>query len=87
AEVEALKGELDRHYAVEAELGPKLKDILARLPNIPADEVPEGEDETGNREVAAWGQPADLPASRLNLVKDHVELGEALGMMDFEAAA
>jgi len=59
-----------------------LRDLLASLPNIPADDVPPGEDETGNVEVRRWGEPNTIAAP-----KDHVALGEALGLMDFEAAA
>jgi seryl-tRNA synthetase len=65
----------------------ELDDLLASLPNIPAPEVPHGEDEAGNVEVRRWGDAATLPAGRLNDPKDHVALGEALGGMDFEAAA
>jgi seryl-tRNA synthetase len=64
-----------------------LKDLLSALPNIPAPEVPKGEDEAGNVEVRRWGDASKLPAGRLNNPKDHVDLGAALGGMDFEAAA
>jgi seryl-tRNA synthetase len=88
AEVEAIKGEIDRNYAVEGEAGAKLKDLLSRLPNIPDEGVPGGEDEAGNVEVQRWSDRARVPAGRLNATpKDHVDLGTALGMMDFEAAA
>jgi seryl-tRNA synthetase len=49
--------------------------------------VPKGEDEAGNVEVRRWGDASKLPAGRLNNPKDHVDLGAALGGMDFEAAA
>jgi len=88
AEVAALKGEIEQHAADETRLAAALKDILAALPNLAAEGVPEGEDETSNQPRGdAWGDAKALPAGRLNLAKDHVELGEALGMMDFEAAA
>ncbi|HAE25619.1 MAG TPA: serine--tRNA ligase, partial [Hyphomonas adhaerens] len=51
-------------------------------PNLPLDDVPEGEDEHANVEQHSWGDP-----KRLNAPKDHADLGEALGMMDFETAA
>src|SRR5205085_6182330 len=57
------------------------------LPNIPAPEVPPGEDESANVEQRRWGEAASLPAARLNAPKDHVDLGAALDGMDFEAAA
>jgi seryl-tRNA synthetase len=49
--------------------------------------VPEGEDEAGNVELKRWGDPAQLPAAKLNAPKDHATLGEAMGLMDFERAA
>jgi seryl-tRNA synthetase len=82
AEVEALKGEMTTQGEVEARVGAELRDLLASLPNIPDPEVPPGEDETGNREVRRHGEPV-----RLNQARDHVDLGAALGGMDFEAAA
>jgi seryl-tRNA synthetase len=87
AEVEHLKGVMASAAQTEAEVGGQLKDLLASLPNIPAPEVPKGEDEAGNVEVRRWGDPSKLPAGRLNNPKDHVDLGAALGGMDFEAAA
>jgi seryl-tRNA synthetase len=87
AEVEALKGVMAAAAEEETLVGAKLKDLLASLPNIPAPEVPKGEDEAGNVEVRRWGDASKLPAGRLNNPKDHVDLGAALGGMDFEAAA
>jgi seryl-tRNA synthetase len=81
-EVETLKREIAEQTAIEADLGARLRDQLAGLPNLPAPDVPPGEDETANVEVRRWGEPyAEGPA------KDHVDLGAALGMMDFEAAS
>ena len=57
--------------------------LLSALPNLPAAEVPDGADETGNVEVRRHGAPPALDFAP----KDHVALGEGLGMMDFEAAA
>ncbi len=56
----------------------ELDDLLLSIPNLPAEEVPAGASETDNVEVARWGTPRafDFP------VKDHVELGEALGQLD-----
>ena len=53
------------------------------LPNLLHESVPDGRDESANREVARWGEPRrfDFP------VRDHVEIGERLGGLDFEAAA
>jgi seryl-tRNA synthetase len=82
AEVAALKDAIDAAAATETEKGGKLRDLLAGLKNLAADDVPDGEDESGNVEVRAWGQPR-----RTGPKLDHADLGEALGMLDFEAAA
>ena len=87
AEVEALKGVMATASEEQDIVGGKLKELLASLPNIPAPEVPVGEDEHGNVEQRAWGDAKALPAGKLNAPKDHVDLGAALGGMDFEAAA
>jgi seryl-tRNA synthetase len=87
AEVETLKGVMTAASEEEHLVGAKLKELLASLPNIPAPEVPAGEDEHGNVEQRTWGDASKLPAGRLNAPKDHVDLGAALGGMDFEAAA
>ncbi len=87
AEVEGLKGEIASALEQERTVGQALKDVLAALPNLAAADVPEGEDEAGNVEVKRWGDPASLPAARLNAPKDHATLGEAMGLMDFERAA
>lgn len=82
AEVEALKADIAAAEKIEAEVGKELRDLLAAQKNIAADDVPDGEDESGNVEVSRWGTPRkDGPA------KDHADLGEALGLLDFEAAA
>ncbi|MDR7229272.1 seryl-tRNA synthetase [Caulobacter sp. BE264] len=87
AEVESLKGVMAAAAEAEGVAGGKLRDLLASLPNIPAPEVPAGEDEHGNVEQRSWGDAKALPAGKLNAPKDHVDLGAALGGMDFEAAA
>jgi seryl-tRNA synthetase len=60
-----------------------LNDTLSALPNILDAEVPEGADETANRVLHQHGEPASLPFKPC----EHFELGEALGLMDFESAA
>ncbi len=62
-------------------------DILASLPNLPAHDVPDGADEHGNIEVRRWYRKDGEGPPALDLTADHVALGEALGLMDFEAAA
>ncbi|TMP30203.1 serine--tRNA ligase [Pseudoalteromonas rubra] len=59
----------------------QLQDIAATLPNLPADDVPVGADESENVEISKWGEPKTFDFE----VKDHVDLGEALGKgLDFE---
>ncbi|WP_374516387.1 serine--tRNA ligase [Brevundimonas sp.] len=82
AEVESLKGEIAAAEATEREVGAKLRDLLAAQKNLAADDVPDGEDESANVEVSRWGEPR-----RSGPAKDHADLGEALGLLDFEAAA
>ena len=82
AQVETLKGEGAQAADDQARLSAELRDLLAALPNIPDDSVPVGEDETGNVEVRRWGTPRQIANPR-----DHVDIGEGLGGMDFEAAA
>ena len=82
AEVETLKGDIATQGEIEAARGAELRGILAAQKNLAADDVPDGEDEAGNVEAARWGTPrAGGPA------KDHADLGEAMGLLDFEAAA
>ncbi|MEQ8321324.1 MAG: serine--tRNA ligase [Rhodospirillales bacterium] len=60
-----------------------LNDALSRLPNMPLDDVPNGGGEDDNVEVRRVGEPRTFDFE----VRDHVDLGESLGMMDFETAA
>jgi seryl-tRNA synthetase len=82
AEVEALKGALAEAQEKERVVGEALRERLASLPNLPASDVPEGPDESRNVKQGGWGTPRQIADP-----KDHVDLGEGLGMMDFEAAA
>ncbi|MCG6121134.1 MAG: serine--tRNA ligase [Microvirga sp.] len=82
AEVAALK---ERIPALEDELRgveKELSDALAAIPNIPASEVPDGADEHGNVEKSRFGTPREIPDAQ-----QHFEIGEAIGLMDFETAA
>lgn len=83
AAVEQLGGELDTAKQQLAEIQAGLDDILLGVPNVPHESVPVGADEDGNVEVRRWGEPADFDFE----VKDHVELGEQLGGLDFANAA
>jgi seryl-tRNA synthetase len=81
AEVESLKAEIAARTDEEAREGAALRATLAGLPNLPAEDVPDGADEHANVEVRRWGEPPAIAAP-----KDHVTLGEGLGLMDFEGA-
>lgn len=61
----------------------ELETLLMGLPNVPDAAVPAGNSEDDNVEIARWGEPAQWDFS----AKDHVDLGEALGQLDFETAA
>ncbi len=83
AEVEGLKGAIAEAQEQERIKGDELRDLLAALPNLPFDDVPAGADEHENVEQRRWG----TPTVQAFTPKDHADLGEALGFMDFEAAA
>ncbi|ODB85156.1 serine--tRNA ligase [Candidatus Thiodiazotropha endoloripes] len=61
----------------------ELSEITLGIPNIPHETVPEGRDEADNREERRWGEPREFDFEP----KDHVDLGDASGLLDFEAAA
>jgi seryl-tRNA synthetase len=82
AEVSRLKEAMPAAEAAEREAASAIESILATIPNLPAADVPDGADETANLEIRRHGTPP-----RLNAPKEHYQLGEALGLMDFEAAA
>ena len=86
ARVAGIKDELDasatRLDAIQAELNA----LLLAVPNLPHASVPVGADETANVEVRRWSPDGEGPRAFDFAVRDHVELGEALGL-DFETAA
>tara|TARA_R110002072_G_scaffold22253_9_gene77862 strand:- start:1127 stop:2407 length:1281 start_codon:yes stop_codon:yes gene_type:complete len=90
AEFQRLRGEVERLKSVLEESGEEarhfdeaLNQHLAGIPNLPEDGVPIGKDEADNAEVRRWGEPR-----RMNFeARDHVDLGEGLGQLDFERAA
>jgi len=61
----------------------ELVEIALGIPNIPHASVPEGRDENDNKEIRRWGEPRPFAFA----AKDHVDIGAALGMMDFDVAA
>ncbi len=81
-QVETLGAELERVEGELALVQRELEQIALGLPNLLHESVPDGRDESGNVEVRRWGEPRTFDFKP----KDHVELGEALGQMDFAAA-
>jgi seryl-tRNA synthetase len=82
AEVAVLKERLSALEARERELNDALHDTLAAIPNLPADDVPDGADEAANVEVARWGTPRIFDFKP----QEHADFAPALGL-DFESAA
>ncbi len=82
AEVAELKGKLADWEAEEAAAKLALDTALAEIPNQPADDVPEGKDEHDNVLLRTWGEPPRFDFTP----KEHFEIGEGLGLMDFETA-
>ncbi|MCX8018479.1 MAG: serine--tRNA ligase, partial [Rhodocyclaceae bacterium] len=80
AEVAGLADALKANEERLAVLLSELDAFVARLPNLPHPSVPDGADETGNVEIARWGAPPAFDFAP----KDHVDLGEGLGGLDFE---
>jgi seryl-tRNA synthetase len=83
AEVSALKDSIPQMEAAEKAASESLDDALAEIPNLPLDEVPDGKDEKDNVEHHRFGARREYTFA----TKQHFDLGEALGQMDFETAA
>ncbi len=82
AEIADLKSFVQSGEATGRDLDRALNDALAVIPNVPLEDVPVGKDEHDNVEVRRVGEP-----KRINGAREHFDIGEALGMMDFERAA
>ncbi len=83
AEVADIKAFVQNGEATERDLDRAMSDALAVLPNIPLDDVPLGRDESDNVEVRRIGEPKP----KTTWTREHFEIGEAFGEMDFERAA
>jgi seryl-tRNA synthetase len=83
SEVGEIKGQMDGVEAEEKQASDALSYLLSGIPNVLDDDVPDGADEDDNREVRIVGNVPDLGFEP----KEHFEIGEALGLMDFETAA
>ena len=81
--VEQLKQDLTTAEAELVRVQDSLEEFLRGVPNMPADEVPEGKSDEDNVEIRRWGTPRDFDFT----VLDHVDLGEKLGGLDFDTAS
>jgi seryl-tRNA synthetase len=79
----SLKTEVESLEAKAAATDERLREMMQTLPNLPQDSVPAGKDEHGNREEKVWGEQPEFDFA----AKPHWELGEALGILDFNRAA
>ncbi|MGC8765221.1 MAG: serine--tRNA ligase [Brevinematia bacterium] len=82
-EANSLDTELNEIEVKEREVEEKLHSLLLTIPNIPLDDVPEGPDETYNVEIKRWGEPRKFNFKP----QTHYEIGEKLGILDFERGA
>jgi len=82
AEVTGLRDKQTQLENARDEVDSRMRELLAGLPNMPAADVPVGADETANKEIRRWGKTREFDFEP----KDHVDLGEALGILDLERA-
>ncbi|MFO7272305.1 serine--tRNA ligase [Sphaerobacter thermophilus] len=80
AEMRGLGDKIQELDAQVAETDAALRDLLLQVPNLPDPDVPVGPDESANVVVRHWGEPRDFPYP----VRPHWEIGEELGLIDFE---
>jgi seryl-tRNA synthetase len=83
SEVAGIKEKQSELEKLRDEAESAMHDLLAGLPNMPDASVPPGADESANVEVRKWGEPREFDFE----VRDHVDLGEALGILDMERAS
>jgi seryl-tRNA synthetase len=85
AEVAEAKAKMPQLEEAERQASAALEAELAAIPNLPLDDTPDGKDENDNVEVRRHGAPPSFPEGFKP--KEHFEIGEALGLMDFDVAA
>ncbi len=83
AEVKQLNDEISEWDHKSGDLAEQLRATLLQIPNLPSDATPQGADETQNQEIRKWGEKPSFDFKP----KSHLELGEALGMLDLKRAA
>lgn len=82
AQMQAVSDEIKHAEEDFKQFQEKLNAQMMAIPNLPDDSVPEGKDEADNVEVRKWGTPKEFSFD----IKDHTDIGEALGLLDFESA-
>jgi seryl-tRNA synthetase len=83
ATLEKIAAQIDEATDRARQASAALDDLLMGVPNLPDPRVPEGADESDNTEVLRWGEPARFDFTP----RDHVDIGEGLGGLDFDTAA
>ena len=83
AEMQSISGDIKKAEEDLKALQDKINEVALQIPNIPADDVPEGDSEEDNVEVRKWGTPRQFDFE----IKDHTDVGEGLGQLNFAAAA
>ena len=83
AEVKQINAEIDKWDEQSTTLDEQVRTTLLKIPNLPSESTPDGTDESQNQEVRTWGKPPQLAFTP----KNHLELGEALGVLDMKRAA
>ena len=81
--VKELGEKLDSHEASLQSVQSELRDIELGLPNLLQDDVPDGKEEADNAEIRRWGEAPSFDFD----ARDHIELGESLGLLDFDCAS
>lgn len=83
ARMQEIGPRLDEQQSRLRSMEERVEAILAELPNLPHESVPIGADESANQEILRWGAPPEFPFA----ARPHWEIGEALGILDFDAGA
>ncbi|MFW2177013.1 MULTISPECIES: serine--tRNA ligase [unclassified Moraxella] len=83
AQMQVISGDMKQAEDELKALQDKISEASLAIPNLPADEVPEGKDENDNVEMRKWGEPRQFDFD----IKDHTDIGEGLGQLDFEMAS
>jgi seryl-tRNA synthetase len=81
--LERISGQIDAATEQARQVSEELEDLLMSVPNLPLARVPEGRDEADNEEVLRWGEPRGFDFQP----RDHVDIGEGLGGLDFDTAS